>query len=76
MDLGKMVAEKAGISEAQAELAIDAIIGQLDDKLPAGMGAQIGNVLKGGEFDASSLLGGLTGGEGGIGGMLSGMFGK
>lgn len=75
MDLGKIVAEKAGISEEQAELAINAVIGQLSDKLPAGMGAQLSNILNGGEFDASALLGGLTGG-GGIGGMLGGMFGK
>ena len=75
MDLGKIVSEKAGISEAQAELAIDAVIAQLSDKLPDGMGAQVANILKGGEFEASSLLGGL-GGEGGIGGMLGGMFGK
>ncbi|MEY4926292.1 MAG: hypothetical protein RI894_728 [Bacteroidota bacterium] len=75
MDLGKIVAEKAGISEAQADLAINAVISQLSDKLPEGMGAQLASVLNGGEFDASSLLGSL-GGEGGIGGMLGGMFGK
>ena len=77
MDLIQIVADKAGISHEQAEQAIEAVVGSVKDKLPAGMGEQVEKMIKGGEFDASALLGSLTGGAGGgIGGMLSGMFGK
>ena len=77
MDLIQIVADKAGISHEQAEQAIEAVVGSVKDKLPAGMGEQVEKMIKGGEFDAAALLGSLTGGEGGgIGGMLSGMFGK
>lgn len=77
MDLIQIVADKAGISHEQAESAIEAVVGSVKDKLPAGIGEQVEKMIKGGEFDASALLGGLTGGAGGgIGGMLGGLFGK
>jgi hypothetical protein len=77
MDLIQTVADKAGISHEQAEAAIDAVLGSVKEKLPAGIADQVETMIKGGEFDASALLGSLTGGAGGgIGGMLGGLFGK
>jgi hypothetical protein len=77
VDLIQIVADKAGISHEQAEQAIEAVVGSVKDKLPAGVGEQVENLIKGGEIDTSALLGALTGGAGGgIGGMLGGLFGK
>ena len=75
MDLIQIVADKAGISHEQAETAIEAVVGSVKDKLPAGMGEQVEKMIKGGEFDPSALLGSLGGAGGGIGGMLGGLLG-
>ncbi len=39
------VAEKAGISETQAKLAVSAVIDRLDDKLPGPIAGQIKSAL-------------------------------
>ena len=65
-ELVKMVAEKTGLSEDKAKIAVDTVIGFLKNKLPEPIAGQIDAVL-GGE------------GGGGLGGVaqgLGGMFGK
>jgi uncharacterized protein (DUF2267 family) len=64
-ELIKLVAKKAGISEAQAKQAVETVLNFLKDKLPAPLAGQIEAALKG---DVSGL-GDLAGG-------LGGMFGK
>ena len=44
----KMVAEKTGITEAQATTAVQTVVGFLKDKMPAGMGSQVESFVKGG----------------------------
>ncbi len=43
----KVVSEKAGISEAQAKQSVEAVMGFLKDKLPAGMGQQVESFISG-----------------------------
>jgi hypothetical protein len=66
----KMIAEKAGISEAQAQTAITTLMGFLKDKMPGGIGAQVESFIKGG--------GAATGGDmmGGLKDKVGGMFGN
>ncbi len=66
----KMVTEKAGISEAQAQLAVDTVVSFLKDKMPAGVGSQVESFMKGGTGGA---LGDLAGG---LKDKVGGMFGK
>ena len=65
----KMITEKTGISNEQAESAVNVVTDFLKEKLPAGMGNQLDGLLKG---DTSSL-GDMTGG---LNDKLGGMFGK
>jgi uncharacterized protein (DUF2267 family) len=61
----QMIQEKAGISEEQATMALDTVLGFLKDKLPEPIAGQLDAVLKGGSADMlgqlSSLAGGLFG---------------
>jgi hypothetical protein len=67
-ELVKMVADKVGISEAQAKQAVEIVLSFLKEKLPDSMAGQLDAVVDG---DLSGLgdLGDLAGG-------LGGMFGK
>lgn len=42
----KTIAEKAGISEAQAKLATETLVSFLKNKMPGGMGGQVETFLK------------------------------
>lgn len=46
-DLIKKITEKAGIPEAKATIALQTVLGFLKDKMPAGIGSQVENFLKG-----------------------------
>jgi hypothetical protein len=63
-ELVKMVAQKTGLSEDKAKVAVETIVGYLKDKLPGPIAGQIDGVL-GGES-----AGGLGGVAQGLGGML------
>ncbi|MCX6030796.1 MAG: hypothetical protein NT169_16060 [Chloroflexi bacterium] len=67
-ELIKLVVQKTGISNEQARMAVDTVIGFLKSKLPAPIAGQLDGVLAG-SGDAMKNLGGLAGG-------LGGMFGK
>jgi hypothetical protein len=63
----KMIAEKAGISEAQAQTALTTLMGFLKDKMPGGLGAQVEGFLEsGGAAAGGDMLGGLKDKIGGI----------
>ncbi len=66
-ELVKLVADKAGISEAQAKTAVVTVVDYLKDKLPSPIDQQVDSVLKGGASGGSVTD--LTKG-------LGGMFGK
>lgn len=67
----KMVAEKTGLNEMMAKVAVDTVIGQLKDQLPAPIAGALNGVIGGGESakkddgfgldDAAGMLGGLFG---------------
>lgn len=62
-----MVAEKAGISPAQAQTAVQTVANFLKDKLPAGLAGQVDGYLN---SDKSSNSDSATGMAGKIGGMF------
>lgn len=64
-ELVKMVADKVGITEAQARQAVEIVLSFLKEKLPEPIAGQIDAVVEG---DLSGLgdLGGLAGGLGGL----------
>ena len=67
--LVKMVAEKAGIQEAQAKKAVEAVLGFLKDKLPAPIAGQVENALSSdATVDQAGKL--LDQGMGALGGLL------
>lgn len=64
----KLVSEKAGISEEQAQTAVTTVAGFLKDRMPEPLAAQV-----------DKYLSGENGEEGGLGdtlGGIGGMFGK
>jgi uncharacterized protein (DUF2267 family) len=64
-ELIKLVTQKAGISEAQAQQAVETVMGFLKDKLPEPIASQVEGMLSGGEMpdlgDLGKTLGGLLG---------------
>ncbi len=68
-ELVKLVSEKAGIQESQAEKAIEAVMGFLKDKLPEPIAGQIENAISSDAAvkQASNLL---DQGVGALGGLL------
>jgi uncharacterized protein (DUF2267 family) len=63
-ELVKLVVDKAGISEKQAQQAVETVLAFLKDKLPDPIAGQVEAVLKGdlsGLGDLASGLGGLFG---------------
>ena len=60
----KLVAEKTGISESQAKVAVETVASFLKDKLPAGVGSQVDSFLQGGA--GGGLADGLKDGLGGL----------
>ena len=60
-ELVKMVADKVGISEAQAKQAVEVVMGFLKDNLPEPLAGQVEAVLSGDVSGVQDLLGGLGG---------------
>ena len=58
-ELIQLVAQKTGLSDEMAKVAVDTVIDFLKDKLPGPAAAQLDTLLEGG--DISSLMGGLGG---------------
>jgi uncharacterized protein (DUF2267 family) len=64
-ELVKMVSERTGISEEQAEQAVETVMGFLQEKLPEPIASQVESLLSGGELpdvgDLGKTLGGVLG---------------
>lgn len=60
-----LVTQKTGISEQQAQTAVETVVGFLKDKLPGPLASQLDSVISGGGPNLGDLAGGL-----------GGMFGK
>lgn len=58
-ELVKLVANKVGISEAQAKQAVETVLGFLKDKLPEPIAGQLDAVLDGDVSGLGDLAGGL-----------------
>lgn len=69
--LVKLVAQKTGINESQAKMAVETVMSFMKDKLPDGVASQVISMLQDGS-DAEGkddLMSGLAG-------KLGGLFGK
>jgi uncharacterized protein (DUF2267 family) len=60
-DLIKLVAQKTGLSEEVAKVAVETVVGFLKDKLPPPIAKQIDSDISGNTADLLSGLGGLLG---------------
>ncbi len=75
-ELVKQITERTGISAAQAQTAVDTVLGFLKNRLPASLAGQLDALIGGGANVAGDLAG--TAGDvagnvlGGLGGMLGG----
>lgn len=58
-ELVKMVADKVGISEAQAKQAVETVLGFLKDKLPEPIAGQLDAALEGDLSGLGDLAGGF-----------------
>ncbi len=67
--LAQLVAEKAGITESQAQMAVKTVADFLKEKLPAPIAGQIDAVLA---ADASSVAGAAESVMKGLGGFMGG----
>ena len=72
-ELIRQVAERTGISEAQAQTAVITVVGFLKGRLPEPLAGHLDSFLGGGVSGAEGGLGGAAGDVlGGLGGMLGG----
>lgn len=62
-----LVAEKAGITQAQARTAVDTVAGFLKDRMPPGLAGQVDNYLKN---DSKGERGGISDTAGKLGGII------
>lgn len=60
-ELVKLVADKVGISEAQAQQAVETVLGYLKENLPEPIAGQVEAALKGDLSGLTDLAGGLGG---------------
>jgi hypothetical protein len=67
--LVKMVSDKTGISESQAQQAVNVVLGFLKERLPEPVASQLDAVAGGKKLDSLGDLGDL-------GGQLGGLLGK
>lgn len=69
-ELINMVAQRSGISEDKARMAVDTVVGFLKNRAPAGLSGQIDSLIGGGE---SAAGGGMASG---IASKVGGLLGK
>lgn len=60
-ELVKMVAQKAGITEAQAKTAVDTVMSEVQKKLPEPYATQMKSMMSGGGADVMGAVGGMFG---------------
>ena len=71
-ELVNQVVQKTGISQDQANQAVQTVIGYLKDKLPGPIGSQLDSVLGGASGGAGGIAGQAGQALGGLGDMLGG----
>ncbi len=71
-ELVRQVAERTGISEAQAQTAVNTVLGFLKGRLPEPLAGQLDSFLGGGAAGVGGAAGGVGDVLGGLGGMLGG----
>jgi hypothetical protein len=71
-ELVKQVAERTGISESQAQTAVNTVLGFLKARLPEPLAGQLDGLLGGAAGAAGGLAGSAGDVLGGLGGMLGG----
>ena len=75
-ELVRQVAERTGISEAQAQTAVTTVLGFLKGRLPEPLAGHLDSFLGGGAGgEGGADLGGLGGAAGSVLGGLGGMLG-
>ena len=74
-ELIKQVAQRTGISEAQAQTAVTTVLGFLKGRLPEPLAGQLDGLLGGAAGAGGDALGGLGGAAGSVLGGLGGMLG-
>ena len=74
-ELVRQVAERTGISEAQAQTAVITVLGFLKTRLPEPIAGHLDGLLGGASGAAGGLAGGLGGAAGDVLGGLGGMLG-
>ena len=74
-ELVRQVAERTGISEAQAQTAVTTVLGFLKGRLPEPLAGHLDSFLGGGAAGGGTAPGGLGGGVGDVLGGLGGMLG-
>ena len=75
-ELIRQVAERTGISEAQAQTAVITVLGFIKGRLPEPLAGQLDGLLGGGTSGAEGgLAGGLGGAAGDVLGGLGGLLG-
>jgi uncharacterized protein (DUF2267 family) len=60
-ELVKNISKKVGITEAQAQQAVDMVLSVLKEKLPPGVASQVEAALTGDMGDLGDVLGGVGG---------------
>jgi len=71
-ELVNQVVQKTGISQDQANQAVQTVIGYLKDKLPGPIGSQLDSVLGGASGGTGGIAGQAGQAMGGLGDMLGG----
>ena len=74
-ELVRQVAERTGISEAQAQTAVTTVLGFLKGRLPEPLAGHLDSFLGGAAGAGGDALGGLGGAAGSVLGGLGGMLG-
>lgn len=74
-ELIRQVAERTGISEAQAQTAVNTVLGFLKGRLPEPLAGQLDGFLGGAAGAAGSAASGLGGAAGDVLGGLGGLLG-
>lgn len=71
-ELIRQVAERTGISEAQAQTAVNTVLGFIKGRLPEPLAGQLDSFIGGGAAAAGGLGGAAGDVLGGLGGLLGG----
>jgi hypothetical protein len=75
-ELVESVSQKTGLSQDQAQAAVEAVIGLLKQRLPAPLAEMLGSLVPTGAASAATAGAGATGLEGEAESLLGNLFGS